>query len=460
MKLLFYACISPSVLIYKYQAGSKNLFNGKENIMKRKKVLIILSIILFFTINSYAEVYEASTLHNSVSRSDTVQRLFLERWDILEGKNFYFDIYGKINWVFGFNINTFNSGANFGAGQYEPTDLNLVRTYGSMTLALPFGKHRESPAETDFIMAFTATGFHYGLTKTLKVDRGDAGSETITDYKHSQFFDDIYALSMLWRPYLTMHAGIIINNEYVPKEDGTIDYFDPEVHYRKYFIAMEFMGAAGYSMNFDDGMPESVKVDLTLNPLLAFFGVNQSIYFPVIETGFEYTAAYNDEPFDSVWVKTPAGKDISTDYSKDRAKLLLLTLNITQRLSKNFTVEGSGSLQHITEKIYKKSNDQKIDPAIGKEWYLLLNIDPVRAAHGGGYKGYTGMSWYWDPAVAIHRDKPEKGNDIYGWIIGCEVDLIIFGGEIVAQRNFSRDLRMLVETADKWSIEGSLFFRI
>jgi hypothetical protein len=425
--------------------------------MKRKKIIIILSIILFFNINSSAEVYEASTLHNSVSRSDTVQELFLERWDILKGENFYFDIYGKINWVFGFNVNTYNSGNN----EYESTDLNLIRSYGSMTLAIPINGHRQSPEETDFIMAFTATGFHYGLTKTLEVDRHEAGSEKISDYKHSQFFDDIYALSFLWRPYLTLHTGIIVNNEYIPDETGTMDYFAPEVHYRKYFIALGFMGTAGYSMNFDDGRPESIKVDLTLNPLIYFFGVNQSIYFPLIETGFEYSAAYNDEPYDSVWVKTPVGKDINSDYPKENAKLLLLTLNVTQRLSKNFTIEGFGSLQYITENIYEKREDgEKINPATGKEWFILLNIDPVRAPDSAGFKAYTGMSWYWDPAVSIHRDKTGKGNAVYGWIIGGKFDIGFFGCEVTAQRNFSSNLRMLTETADKWSVEGSLFFRL
>lgn len=420
------------------------------------KKTIFSFIILLCSLNAYSAVYEASTLHNSVSRSDTVQELFLERWDTLKKENFYFDIYGKINWVFGFNVNTYNAGNE----EYEPTDLNLIRTYGSMTLALPIGSHRESPDKTDLIVALSATGFHYGLTKTLEVDRGAAGSETITDYKHSQFFDDIYAFSLLWRPYFTLHTGIIVNNEYVPEDEGTVDYFDPEVHYKKYFIAMEFMGDAGYSMNFDDGRPESVKVDITLNPFIAFFGVNQSVYFPVIETGFEYSAAYNDELFDSVWVKTPEGKDIDTDYSRDKAKLLLLSLNVTQRLSRYFTAEGSGSLQYITEKIYERNEGDKIDPAPAKEWYLILNIDPLRAPDTAGFKAYTGLSWYWDPAISIHRNNPDKGNDIYGWIIGCEMDLVIFGGEVSAQRNYSKDLRMLAETADKWSVEGSLFFRI
>lgn len=420
------------------------------------KKTIFLFFILLLIKNASSEIYEASTLHNSVSRSNTVQELFLNRWDILKEENFYFDIYGKINWVYGFNINTYNSGKN----QYEPTDLNLVRTYGSMTLAFPFGSQIGSSEKSSFLIAVTATGFHYGLTKTLKVDRGPSGTENITDYKHPQFFDDIYALSLLWKPYLAVHTGLIINNEYMPKKDGTISYFNPQVHYRKYFIAMEFMGTAGYSINFDKGIPESIKLDLTLNPFLYLFGIGQSIYFPAIVTGFDYSAAYNDEPFDPVWVKTTTGKDANTDYSKDRAKLLLFSLSITQRLTKYFTIEGSGSFQYITKKIYKKNNSDKINPPLGKEWNLLINLDPLKTSESLAFKACTGMSWYWDPAISIHRTNPGKGNAIYGWIIGCEFELFMFGAGITAQRNFSRDLRMLSETADKWSVEGNLFFRI
>ncbi|MFA5519442.1 MAG: hypothetical protein WDA74_09315 [Spirochaetota bacterium] len=420
-----------------------------------KKTIFFFFILLVIK-NASSEIYEASTLHNSVSRSNTVQELFLNQWDILKEENFYFDIYGKINWVSGFNINTYNAGKS----QYETTDLNLVRTYGSMTLAFPFGSKIEYSEKSSFLIAVTATGFHYGLTKTLKADRGLSGTETITDYKHPQFFDDIYALSLLWRPYLTVHTGLIINNEYLPKEDGTISYFDPQVHYKKYFIAMEFIGTARYSMNFDNGIAESVKLDLTLNPFLYLLGVNQSIYFPAIVTGFDYSAAYNDELFDPVWVKTTAGKDANTDYSKDRAKLLLFSLSITQRLTKYFTVEGSGSFQYITKKIYKKIDGDKINPPLGKEWNLLINLEPLKTYESIAFKAYTGMSWYWDPAISIHRTNPDRGNAIYGWIIGCEFELFMLGAGITAQRNFSKDLRMLSETADKWSVEGNLFFRI
>lgn len=421
----------------------------------KKIITITFAVIQLLLVHPlFSAVYEASTLHNSVSRSETVQDLYLKRWSVLQDKNFYFDIYGKINWIFNFDVNTINAGTE----ETEATSLRLTRTYGSMTFAVPLGGFRETPDGNDFLLALTTTGFHYGLTKTLTVDRGPAGSDSITDYKHSQFFDDIYAFTFMYRPYFTFHGGLIYNNECVPKDDGSMDYSDPVQSYRKTFLAVNVYKAMAFSMNIDNGKPESTKVDVAINPIVAFVTDVSNIYIPLATIGIERTAAYNDKPYDSVWVKTP--KNTNTAYTENKATLNILSLKIVQRLSEMFTVEGYTAAQYINKTIYTKTDSKKINISKSKEWYLLINFDPVTAADAAKFKAYTGMSWYWDPAIAIHRKKPDKGNALYGWILGAECDFNNFGADFKTAYNFSTELKKLLEASDKWSVEGSIFFRI
>lgn len=421
-----------------------------------KKILTITFIAaqLLLVRPLFSAVYEASTLHNSVSRSETVQDLYMKRWSINQDRNFYFDLYGKINWIFNFDVNTYNAGTE----QTEATSLKLTRTYGSMTLAIPLGGYRKTPEEHDFLVALTTTGFHYGLTKTLQVDRGAAGSETISDYKHSQFFDDIYAFTFMYRPYFTFHGGLIYNNECVPNDDGSMDYTDPVQSYRKTFYAIQVYKAMALSMNISDGKPESTKLAIELNPVIGFVTDVSNIYIPLATLGLERTAAYNDKPYDSVWVKTP--KNTTAAYTENSAKLYLISLKLVQRLSDLFTIEGFADAQYIDKKIYTKTDSQKIKVTKSKEWYVLLNFDPVTAADAVKFKAFTGMSWYWDPAIAIHRKKPDKGNALYGWVLGAECDFNNFGADFKTAYNFSTELKKLLEASDKWSVEGSIFLRI
>lgn len=422
--------------------------------MKTKFRLLTISFSLLIVTPLYSAVYEASTLYNSVSRSETVQDLYMKRWETNKEKNFYFDIYGKINWVFDFDVNSYNAGTD----KYEATELRLTRTYGTMTLALPITGFRETPDKSDFIIALSTTGFHYGLTRDIDVRRNTGETESVSDYKHSQFFDDIYAVSILYRPYFTFHGGYIFNNEYVPDDDGTMDYADPVKSYRKKFVAVELYKFMAFSMNVDNNKPESTKTSVTLNQALAFVMDTSNIYFPMINIGYERTASYNDKPYDSVWVKEP--KETSTDYDRDKAVLNIASIDIIQRFAESFTIEGFFGAQYITDDIYTKTEGEKINVSKGKEWYIILSYDPISAADQAKIKAYTGASWYWDPALAIHRDNPEKGNSLYGWIIGCDFDFIYFGGDLMAEYNFSSELKKLVETSDKWAVEGSLFLRI
>ena len=146
--------------------------------MKTKFRLLTISFSLLIVTPLYSAVYEASTLYNSVSRSETVQDLYMKRWETNKEKNFYFDIYGKINWVFDFDVNSYNAGTD----KYEATELRLTRTYGSMTLALPITGFRETPDKSDFIIALSTTGFHYGLTRDIDVRRNTGETESVSDY--------------------------------------------------------------------------------------------------------------------------------------------------------------------------------------------------------------------------------------------------------------------------------------
>lgn len=424
--------------------------------MKKLLTIIAVTVQIFIFSPLFSAVYEASTLHNSVSRSETVQDLFVKRWDILQTKNFYFDIYGKINWVFDFDVNTYNAGT----GKTEPTDLRLVRTYGSMTLAIPVTGFRENADGHDLILALTTTGFHYGLTKSIEINRGSAGSDSVTDYKHSQFFDDIYAFSILYRDYLTLHGGMIFNNEYAPKDDGTMDYTDPVKSYSKFFYALGVMNFMALSMNIDEGKPQSTKAEVKINQLIGLMKDMSNKYYPVFSIGYERTMAYNDELWDSVWVDTAAGKSAATTYQKDSAVLNVFSTRLVQRISDFFTIEGFYGAQYITDDIYSKTTGNKINVAKSKEWNILINLDPANPPEKTTYKVYTGMSWYWDPAIAIHRKDSSKGNAVYGWVLAGEADFEMFGGDLKAQYNYSTELKKLLECTDKWSLEGSLFFRI
>lgn len=417
----------------------------------------IIILLLSMTNTIFAEVYEASTLHNSVSRSETVLSLFADRWKLLEDKNFYFDIYGKINWTYDFNINTFNSGNN----EYEPVDLNLIRTYGTMSLAYPVTEFRSAERDNDLIIAFSMAGFHYGLTKDVEIDRGSAGSETTTDYKHSQFFDDIYAFSVLFRPYVYVHSGIIVNQEFVPNEDGTMDYKDPVKSSKKFFINSNVLQMLGLQLNADDSSIEQMKVSLNASMVYSMIkGINLTDYHPVLEFTYEYVEAYNDEAYDAVWVKSPTNKSATMSNSdKESAVLNILSAQLDQRLSRNFTTETNLSFQYINEKIYAKDETTAIDVSPLKEFHFLIAYEPIIEKSTLNFKFYTGLSWYWDPAVAVHREKGTD-NDLWGWVLGLDFGTDMIGLETKIVYNYSDDLKKLVETADKWSFEGSLFFRI
>lgn len=422
----------------------------------KKTIFLLPLLVLILVHTSYSAVYEASTLYNATARSETVQQLFQNRWDNLIDKNFYFDIALKVNWVYNFDINTWNAGTS----QYEPENLNLVRTYGSMIIAYPIGGFMDNTGEksTDYMVAFSMMGYHYGLTKQITIDRGSAGSETVTDYKHSQFFDDIYALSFLWRPYIYLHTGIITNNEYKPEDDGTMEYSDPVSSSKRFFFSSNLLSVFDLQVNASEDNLESFSTSVKVTPLIYLFKPDavKNPLIPLVTLGYSYKDEYNDELYDAVWVKTP---DAETDSSgKDKGRLNLFSLQVNQKLGKHFSIDLFASMQYISQKIFDKQTLNEINVPLFKESYCLLNFSTDNT-QASWLKVYTGASWYWDPAIHIHRDSG-SGNSLWGWILGFDANMEMWGCNAQVVYDYSRELKKLVETSNKWSFDISAYFRI
>ncbi len=208
--------------------------------MKKLTYLLVMAGVLMTAVPGFPVAYEASTLHNAVARSESVQGLFFQRWQMIQDNNWNFDFYGKINWVPGFKIYTVDRLTD----EKKAVDMRLIRTYGGFTWMYQFGEPepgKESEG-SDIQLGISTVGYHYGLTRSAKLDRGTAGTETITDYKYAQFFDDIFAASFVWKPYVYFHGGLLMNNIVEPNEDGTMDYFNSSGLKYRWFIASNILG--------------------------------------------------------------------------------------------------------------------------------------------------------------------------------------------------------------------------
>ena len=69
-------------------------------------ILLLSAFCVLAPRSGYPVAYEASTLHNAVSRSETVQGLFAERWSAILAGDPFLDLCGRINWVPAFKVNT------------------------------------------------------------------------------------------------------------------------------------------------------------------------------------------------------------------------------------------------------------------------------------------------------------------------------------------------------------------
>ncbi len=440
-------------------------------------------IIIIFISSLSAEVYEASTLHNAVARSETVLDLFYQRWDQMESREQYFDSYLKLNWVKDFNINALNRGSM----EYEPVSMTLVRTYSSMTVSLPFnGKYRGKtltermqdgaayiPPEDDedanagtglwnprnLVVGLTATGFHYGLTRKTQIDRGSAGTTDVTDYKYTQFFDDIFALTLLYRPWFNIHGGIIINNQIEPNDDGTITYTDSSEMRKRYFVASNLFSFMDLNTAGIGDRIERFAFGLHINPFVSLFTGNPNSKVPQLVVTYRLLRLYNDEEYDAVWVKELPDDPLAgkTEDEKKEASLHTVSFQVYRTFSERTKISLFVETQKPDEKLIDKRTGETLDFPVAREMYARADFDYFTQEEIDLVFS-LGISRFWDPAIPVHR---ESGSDywIFGGFIGTSFNMSFWGIEFKAIKNYSQEMRKLVESADKWAFEGSLFLR-
>ncbi len=444
-----------------------------------------------------AAVYEASTLHNAVSRSETVQDLFFQRWETILDRELYLDWYGKINWVDNFKINTVNAGT----GQKQAVPMTLVRTYGSLTITYPVlggyqgsdfkerlsgKKKKEKEAEdtgtgplglwkpNNLVLGFTATGFHYGITRKTEIDRGAAGTETATDYRFTQFFDDMFALSILYRPYFYLHGGVIINNQIEPNDDGTMDYTSSSNRKLRYFLASNLLSFLDTNTTTAGNKLESVSMGIEVNKLAGMIVKNGSPYIPRLTITYKMIKLYNDQPYDAVWVRSATARDGSRKSDtmpadeRESASLNTLSFLIRENIFEYVFIDLYAELQKPSAKLIEKSTVTTANPAGDeidfntlRETYAALGFNFLGEKAKDGYLFITsvGVSRFWDPAIPVHR---ESGSEyyLYGGFASANLTTPFAGIEIKGIYNYAPELRKLVETADKFAVEGSVYISI
>ncbi len=470
--------------------------------MKHIKIYAFL-IFLFSQTCLFAATYEASTLYNSVSRSETVQDLYFKRWEIVSQQSpvtdldmYRLDIYGKINWLNNFNINTYNAGT----GNYESIDMRLVRTYGSIIINIPLAsseeqeeqklinspnkynenkdyKFKEESATPSFLnkrnfwLGFTASGFHYGLTRKTEIDRENQGTDTITDYKYSQFFDDIYALTVSHSSGTNFHFGLIVQNELVPDDDGTMHYLDQGNRTIRYFIDTNLLSFLNMNSSSRKDKLVSIAFALSITDLYTFLYSPPNPALQQFRIGYKLLRLYNDEPYDAVWVDSPytTGGSLKTDFmpasERDKGNLHTMSAELETRLWKYFLLTLYTEFQHIPDNIYDKRDNKKIDPAPAREARAMLAFSPFAATPSDRDSNPDlfvisfGMSSFWDPGIAVHRESG-SGYRITGWLLAIDFNWNFLSLDLAVYKNYSDELRKLVEAADKYAFEFSVDIKL
>ena len=413
--------------------------------------LFLSAILLCVGTTSFAAVYEASNLHNSVKRSSSVKDLFLQRWDYIEENRYCFDLFGTLNWVSNFQIFTTDRRSH----EKKPEDMRLVRTYGGLALLIPLG-FDDTTNTANYILGFSTLGYHYGLTKKSTVKRGDAGSESVTDYKYTQFFDDIFAASFFWKTYIHIHTGALVNNAIEPRDDGTMGYFKDSSAKTNWFFSSNLFSLMNFNFLIKSSKFQTFDVSVSPTKVWTFFMGELPGFVPEITLGIKRSAMYTDAPFDAVWVKT--NKDI--DAGTNTADLTLFTMSAAKELVNSFYINYYMAFQRASEKLIEKRTGKTIKLRPVKETRVALGYDFLRKS---SLKLITeaGFCQYWDEAMPVHsKNDRYKANGFFGSIdfgLGRSGSPFSVGLKFTCSYNDSNELKKLIETANKTVIQGDFY---
>lgn len=433
----------------------------------------MICLLAFYT-RAYAQnVYEASTLHNAASRSQTVQQIFYQRWDTMLDNYLRFDAYINLNWVYDFYVNTYNRGT----GEKEAVPMRLVRTFSDLIFLFPvYSPHdvttsdgsqpvditdvttyRKPWAYNTVLLGFTLCGYHYGLTRSVEINRGSAGSETASDYAFSQFFDDIAAVTLVFVPYLTLHTGIIFNQQIEPNEDGTMDYnFNPSSISKRYFGSLSLFNTLTWRSTAANDRVESSDISINITQLLFLTGYSIN-YLPDTTIGYKRYNKYNDQPYDPVWVSTAIGKSNTMSDSSRQQATLHTYYTLLSKAFGNFRLAAQIEFQHVDATLIDKRTEQKVDVPLMRLWWAKAGYDFLEMP-GWDLILWFGVNKFYDPAISYHSKHSD--NDTGGWFAMIDGVAPYITLSIKASYNEASELDKLVEAVDKYILEATASFRI
>ena len=423
--------------------------------------LFVLAILLCIGTASFAAVYDASNLHNSVKRSSSVKDLFLDRWDYIEENRYSFDFFGTLNWVNNFQIFVTDRQTH----DKKPMDMRLVRTYGGLAFLAPISYSYDEDSDTktaDFMLGFSTCGYHYGLTKKSTVKRGDAGNTSVTDYKYTQFFDDIFAASFFWKTYIHIHTGVLVNNAIEPRDDGTMGYFKNSSARSNWFFSSNLFSLMNFNFLVKSSKFQTFDTSVSITKAWVFLMGKLPWLVPEITLGMKRSAMYTDAPFDAVWVKT--GKDPELGpFGVNTANLTLFTLLLEKEFKNSLYINYYMAFQRASEKLIEKRTDEDLKLRPVKEVRTALGYDFLSES---SMKLITeaGFCQYWDEAMPAHsKNNRYKANGLFGSIdfgFGHPGDSFSAGIKLTCSYNDSDELKKLIETVNKTVVQADFYLSL